>query len=230
MPFSDSDRVLIVGANSSLASALIPKISLFNPEITGIFRKDTHVDSSAFQQQMFFDLADVASIDRILEQLALESFNYIYIFVGATSNIDTKNGPLANISEYYAKYGARLNYLLGRLGNCLSVGGTLIFLSSRAAHRASYDAHYSAVKSSNEGFLLSLSAQTQQKRILILAPSLIENSAMYNRMSKETTNRHRERTGNLLLSCEEVTSVLIDMSTNITKYPNGSVECIGRDW
>ena len=230
MAFSDSDRVLIVGANSSLASALITQISLFNPEITGIFREDTSVNSAAFQHKMFFDLADVASIDRLMGQLALESFSYIYIFVGATSNIDTKNGPIATISEYYAMYGARLNYLLGKLENCLSVGGTLIFLSSRAAHRPSYDAHYSAVKSSNEGFLLSLSAKTKGKRILVLAPSLIENSAMYNRMSNKTINSHRERTGNRLLSSEDVTSILIEMSLNKTKYPNGSVECLGRDW
>ena len=230
MAFLDSDKVLIVGANSSLATALIPQISLFNPEITAIFRKDTPVNSAVFQQQMFFDLADIASINRIMGQLAVESFNYIYIFVGATSNIDTKNGPIATISEYYTLYGARLNYLLGKLENCLSVSGTLIFLSSRAAHRPSYDAHYSAVKSSNEGFLLSLSATSQGKRILILAPSLIENSGMYNRMSNETINTHRERTGNQLLSSEDVTSVLIDMSVNKTKYPNGSVKCLGRDW
>ncbi len=230
MEFSDSDKVLIVGANSSLASALIPQISLFNPKITAIFRKDTHVNSAAFQQKMFLDLADISSIDRTMGQLALESFNYIYIFIGATSNIDTKNGSIAAISEYYAMYSARLNYLLGKLENCLSVGGTLIFLSSRAAHRSSHDAHYSAVKSSNEGFLLSLSAKTQGKRILVLAPSLIENSAMYNRMSNETINNHRERTGNKLLSSKDITSILIDMSVNKTKYLNGSVECIGSDW
>ena len=53
---------------------------------------------------------------------------------------------------------------------------------------------------------------------------------MYNRMSDETINSHRERTGNQLLSSEDVTGILIDMSVNKTKYPNGSVEFIGRDW
>ena len=230
MAFSNSDKVLIVGASSSLASALVPQITRFRAEITGVFREDTYVDSAIFQQKVFFDLADVTSIENLLGQLSSQSFDYIYIFVGATSSIDTKKGSITAVSEYYEMYSARLNYIFGNLENCLSIGGAMIFLSSRAAHRSSYDAHYSAAKSSNEGFLISLSAQTKEKRILILAPSLIENSTMYSHMSDETIDSHRERTGNQLLTLDEVVGVLIDMSMNKVKYPNGSIEFIGRDW
>jgi NAD(P)-dependent dehydrogenase (short-subunit alcohol dehydrogenase family) len=228
--FSNSDKILIVGANSSLASALLPQVTRFTADITGVFRKKPNADSTKFQQKVFFDLADVASIENLIRQLSPQRFQYIYIFVGATSNIDTKRGLITAVSEYYDMYGARLNYIFGNLENCLSVGGTMIFLSSRAAHRSSYDAHYSAAKSSNEGFLISLSAQTEEKRILILAPSLIENSTMYTHMSDKTIDSHRERTGNQLLALDEVVDVLIDMSMNKVKYPNGSIECIGRDW
>ncbi len=230
MAFSDSDKILIVGANSSVASAFISEVTRFNPIIIGTFREDTHDKSSAFLQQVFFDLADLNSLDRFVEYIAPESFHYIYIFVGATSGIDTKNGLLASISDYYSMYSARLNYLLGKLGSSLQVGGTMVFLSSRAAHRSSYDSHYSAAKSSNEGFLLSLSALTQDKRILVLAPSLIEDSTMYSQMSENTIKNHRERTRNQLLTMSEVVDKLIEMSMNTIKYPNGSIECIGRDW
>ncbi len=228
MEFPDSADILIVGANSSFATSFMNEIQIFSPRVHYVSRSP--IEKRGVAQHFNLDLLDKASITKLVEDLAEERFDLIYIFSGAVSELDVAICSIDETIEYYGAFAAGLNFLMGRLQQNLKDTGTLIFISSRAAHRPSYDEHYSAVKASSEAFLKSIASKHQKKRFIVLAPSLIRDTNMYNAMSKETISKHLARTSDSLLTLKEAILTLIEMSANKTKYKSGETSYIGRDW
>jgi NAD(P)-dependent dehydrogenase (short-subunit alcohol dehydrogenase family) len=228
--FSRVDRVLIVGANSSISRALIEEIAPLNPRITLASRSPINDIKFEMENLIQFSLEDWKSVELFFEKIEGESFDFIYILTGSVSGLDISTSTLKEVQEYYHTYASSLNYLIGRLQGHLADFATMIFVSSRAAHRQSYDAHYSAVKASTEAFIKSIVRIFPTQRLLILAPSLIEDTRMYQDMTPENIMVHRKRTANQLLSLGEVVESILAMSNDSKTYLSGSTTCIGRDW
>lgn len=218
-----------MGAGSSLAIDLLKKITPYSPEIIRVYR-NSHSENHPVNNNLYLDLTDKNSLNEFVKNIQNQEFTHIYIFIGKTSNIDLFIGQLSEIENYYQAYAANLNFLMARLYEVLTEAGSMIFISSRAAHKVSYDAHYSAVKSSNEAFLRSLAGRNGNKRVLILAPSLIENSTMFAAMDENTILKHRARTNNGLLTIQEVTDKLIKISLYKETFQSGQIITIGGDW
>jgi len=230
MTFSEDDQVLILGANSRIARTLLKKMETSYPDVTLVSK--SAIDDLNLKPYSFvsLNLNEQKSVENFIMKIGEKKFDFIYIFIGAVSDLETTSSSLEEITKYYVAFAASLNFLISKLQNNLKSSSTLIFLSSRAAHRPSYDAHYSAVKASTEAFIKSIANKSHTKRFLILAPSLIEDTRIYEDMSPETIKAHRDRTSNSLLTLEEVAVIIFAMSFDRNTYLSGSTTCIGRDW
>lgn len=230
MTFSKADRVLIVGAGSYISQALLDEISHFEPQITFVTRTTPPIADLTSRRSFHLDLNSSESVENLLLNLSSQTFDYIYIFSGAVSGLDIDKSSIFETLRYYDAFAARLNFLISRLNKNLNDSGTLIFVSSRAAHRPSYDAHYSAVKASTEALVMSVAQKFPSKRFLVLAPSLIQNTRMYQAMSEENIEEHKRRTNDSLLTLSEITEELFKMSSEKEQYLSGTVTTLGRDW
>lgn len=230
MRFLESARVLIIGANSHISNRLVSEIRQFNPRITLVSRSKIQDFSTKIDRILELDLNDEISIENFLVSIDRDRFDYIYIFSGSVSGLGINSASFLQISEYYKSYSVGLNFLIGRLNDKIEEKGALIFLSSRSAHKPSFDLHYSAVKASTEAFIRSIAEQFPSKRFLTLAPSLIEDTRIYKLMSLANIEKHKQRTANQLVSLTEVVDMLIQMSIDDKNYVSGSTTCIGRDW
>ncbi len=230
MTFSKADCVLIVGAGSYISQALVDKIRHFKPQITFVTRTTSSITDLTPGRSFPLDLHSSESVENLLLALSAQKFDYIYIFSGAVSGLEIDSSSIFETLKYYDAWAARLNFLISRLHRNLNDSGTLIFISSRAAHRPSYDAHYSAVKASTEALIVSVAQKYPSKRFLVLAPSLIQDTRMYQAMSEENIIEHKRRTNDSLLTLNEIVEQLIKMSVEKEQYLNGTVATLGRDW
>jgi NAD(P)-dependent dehydrogenase (short-subunit alcohol dehydrogenase family) len=222
--------VLIVGANSNISIQLVSNIRQFNPRLTLVSRNQI-VDSTRSEDRLLtLNLSEEESILKFLDEIEMERFDLIYFFAGEVSDLEIESASIGETFDYYKSYAAGINFLIGHLHKNLDQGATLIFLSSRAAHRPSFDLHYSAVKASTEAFIRSIAQKCPSQRFLVLAPSLIEDTRIYKRMTEQNINAHKVRTSNRLLSVSEVVGVILQMSLDKQSYENGGTTCIGRDW
>ena len=230
MSFYETDQILIIGANSLISRALVQGIKPYTSKITLVSRSLIGDIDSASEDYMALNLEDIDSVSNLFQNLQESHFDYVYIFAGAVSKLDISSSSLEETQDYYRTYGASLNYLIGRIQTHLSDSATMIFVSSRAAHRPSYDAHYSAIKASTEAFIMSIANRFPGRRLLVLAPSLIENTKMFNDMLQENIKMHRERTFNSLLTIDEVVESILEIRFERDKFLSGSTTYIGRDW
>ena len=230
MSFSETDRILIIGANSLISRALVREIEPYKSKIILVSRLPIENLDSDSKEFLALNLEDRDSVSKLFQNLQGLYFDYVYILAGAVSKLDVSSSSLEETQDYYRTYGASLNFLIGRIQNQLSDSATMIFVSSRAAHRPSYDAHYSAIKASTEAFIMSIASRFPGRRMLILAPSLIEKTKMFKEMLPEDIERHMERTFNSLLTVDEVVESILEISFERDKFLNGSTTCIGRDW
>jgi len=228
--FYETDRVLIIGANSLISRALVQRIKPYTSKITLVSRLPIEDIDSESEDYIALNLEDIDSVSNLFQNLQESHFDYVYILAGAASKLDISSSSLEETQDYYRTYGASLNYLIGRIQTHLSDSATMIFVSSRAAHRPSYDAHYSAIKASTEAFIMSIANRFPGRRLLVLAPSLIEETKMFNDMLQENIKLHRERTFNSLLTIEEVVESILEISFERDKFLSGSTTYIGRDW
>lgn len=91
----------------------------------------------------------------------------------------------------------------------LNPGGGVIFLSSIAAVKGSYDPSYAASKSALFGLIKSLTKEFNDYRFNILSLGLIENSRVFDQMSSDFILKHKSNMINdKLISLDQVNEAL----------------------
>ena len=227
-------KLLILGIHSSLAPNLITKAKKSGFEIYGTTHHKRFTDiTQTVGLSGIFDLQidDLHTTKSQLDKIGAHKYKRIISLIGATSkNLDTNDE--FSLSRYYQTLSLNLNLTHAEIFKFLELDGSFLYMSSRAAIYGSYDEHYAAVKASNTAFLLSLRRQCASTQSVIpVACSLIETSLMYERMSPNNQDLHRERTGNKLVQIEEVTEVLLreNLLDEKSNFKNG-VYHLGRDF
>lgn len=175
-------------------------------------------------------LADIEKTSSEIANLGSEKYSRIISLIGATY-VNKNYSESIPLLDYYQMFSLNLNLAHSLLLGSLASDGTFIYMSSRAAIYGSFDAHYAAVKASNTAFLLSVQKSCEiGQSVVPIASSLIESSHMYNRMSPENREVHRQKTGNSLVQIEEIVDLLLKKNFSISdpSYKNGIYQ-IGRD-
>ena len=104
--------------------------------------------------------------------------------------------------------------ILQSLKDKLAANAVIIFFSSIAKKKGSYDPSYGAAKSGLVGLMHSLANTYKDQRFNIISLGLVEGSPVFNQMSDDFRKRHAERMQNgSFIKAENVADV-IDMLIN----------------
>ena len=99
----------------------------------------------------------------------------------------------------------------------------ILMISSISAQRGSYDPIYAASKGAILSFVKSIANGLGGTRVNAIAPGLIEDSAMFNEMSIERREFHRQQKSNKqLLDISDFSRIIFDLSRNHWKHLNGA--------
>ena len=177
------------------------------------------------------DLANKESVDDFLFQLGDFEFQRILILTGESSIRYCEELESLGISKYYETHLINTIAVIENLIGRLTEPGNLIYISSIAALRSSYDFHYSAVKAGVAAYIKSKSRfLSKNQSIFSLAPSLIIGTRMYDEMSLDTKASHLVRNHGRVSSIEELNNFIWSLEPASTTILNGQTVPVGNDY
>ena len=99
----------------------------------------------------------------------------------------------------------------------------IIMISSISAQKGSYDPVYAASKGAILSFVKSLATGLNSARVNAIAPGLVEDSTMYNEMSADRREFHRQQIPHTeLLKMSDLADIIYDVSRSHWKHLNGA--------
>lgn len=138
--------------------------------------------------------------------------------------------PLKDYDDELVQEVMNINFIgqvafLRRLMPHLSKGASILFVSSIAGDRGSYDPIYAASKAAQNALVKSLATWLAPGiRVNAIAPALISDSRMFQMMEPERRQHHLSQTPtNKLTTKEEVASVIFDLCGPAWSNLNGQV-------
>lgn len=221
-------KILIVGGTSSLASDIILKARDQFTEITCTYRNENKIFDKKCNWE-HLDLEQDNSIDMFLDKILNQEYDTVILLIGSTTNKKYTDISLSDIKRYHEINSGSYIYLLQNIVSKIKDDGQIIVVSSRSANNASYDVHYSGAKASIQSAVKSLSKFLKNgQSIICLAPSLIQESKMYNEMSEDNIKKHLYLSNNNLITKNEFADFVISLNNKITKLINGQTISIGN--
>jgi len=210
-------RMLILGANSSLAPDLISRAKVIQTEVdVTVSNLDKEPRNTLGHSKTFqLDLRDAKSCENFSKSLVPGTYDYIVSFIGTTSGIPIESATYSEIEKVFQINVIGVLSILPGLQKALNATGRMCFVSSSAAKGNSFDVAYAASKAA-----LSVAAKSYSLRvptaqaIFIIEPTAIEKSKMFAEMSRETQNKHRSRAQGELLQINQVNSKIIELLTD----------------
>lgn len=226
---SKSKKLLIIGGTSILSDYLaqLAKKEDYEIEITSRSEKKCKYADNQFK----LDLSDQSNILEFLNHTEFNSYRRIVVLTGETSRIEVKSDAKNEIDVYYATHLANTVFLLDKIVKNLENPGNLIYMSSIAAIKSSYDCHYSAVKAGVSAYIRSRSRFLDRNQSMVsIAPSLIDGTRMYLEMSPETIASHLVRNRGRLTSPDEVSKFIWALQPESTVAINGQMISVGNEY
>jgi len=205
-------KVLVIGAKSSIISNYLAYISEGDYEVYQTFRstKNVHHDKFLVYELNLNLHESILNFKKLIEG---KNFDFILFSIGATSGIPIETDSLQHIEETIRVNMSSQIFLLPILFDKLSEKGSLCFIGSTAADGASFDIAYAASKAGIRAAVKSF-IQTRElrgKRILLIEPSLVEGSTMYQEMTESNIERHRAKNRGDLLQLSDIGKTLIEI-------------------
>ena len=195
-------NILIFGANSFIGKNFIEKYE-DSYTIYPVYKNDP-------QKQLNFDFAGNDGCNAFVSKINF-MIDAIIFFPG----INPSMGVDQITEDHFIKM-LKVNLitptlLLQSLKGKLAANAVIIFFSSVAKKKGSYDPSYAAAKSGIVGLMHSLANAYKMQRFNILSLGLIENSPVFNQMTEDFRQSHaaRMQNGNFI-KVENIASV-IDM-------------------
>ena len=225
---SSTKQVLIIGGTSSLAGKLSAFAKEESYDVTATFRGNISKDRDPRIKWANLELSQKESVEEFFDELSDIKYDRVLFLVGAVTNKYFLDMSYSEMLHYYSTYVVNSLYLLQKCSSLLKMTSNIIVMSSRAGSNASYDVHYSAVKSALEAYVRS-SAKSLGKNQSIVAVSsgLIEGSKMYLDMKPEHRNSHKIRAGGSLVTIDELCAQIWSLKADKTIKNNGKTIYIG---
>ena len=230
--FENASSVLLLGGTSSLAPQIITKFLSEGYSITATYRNLNKCQQySNSISWIHLDLNSRDSVSEFFAQIAKQDFERIIVLIGATAKMENNEYDMSALYTYYENHISALHYLIRRSCAHLKEVGNLVALSSRSGSHPSFDAHYSASKGALESLIRSIAPKLlDSQSVICLAPSLIENSEMYFEMTPSNIEKHRSRSHQKLLSINEVSDFIFELTPRVTRIMNGRTIPLGPDY
>lgn len=180
-------NIFIVGLGGSLGSA----ISTFYQN-QGDFNVYGSTTKSASVNEFVFhlDLMDIKSIEALPE---LE-IDHLIITSGFEPKYNIIDMTESHLQKMFGIHVVGPMLLIQKVKSMLKKKSSITFISSPAAWQGSYDPTYAAVKGAVNSLVRTLAKDFAPKtRVNALSPSLIENSTVFNGMTEDFKQRHKDR-------------------------------------
>ncbi|MHA1565637.1 MAG: SDR family NAD(P)-dependent oxidoreductase [Alphaproteobacteria bacterium] len=195
---ADQQRnILIVGASSSIGTAVIDQFLATGDRVTATFktRRPDYAAPSLTWVELDVTAADSRSA---MVNGALASIGQLDVVVLLAGLLPGKNLPayqprLADqvLAVNFTGPALLLQLLLPHLGE----GSSIVFMSSVAGQRGSFDPFYAAAKGAVLPFVKSMArALGPRTTINAIAPALIADTSMYHDMAPEVRANHQAQT------------------------------------
>jgi NAD(P)-dependent dehydrogenase (short-subunit alcohol dehydrogenase family) len=210
-------RMLILGANSSLAPDLISRAKVIQVEIdvTVLNLDKQPINTLGHSNTFQLDLRDAKSCENFSRSLVPETYDYIVSLIGATSGIPIESATYSDIEKVFQINVIGVLSILPWLQKALNANGRMCFVSSSAAKGDSFDVAYAASKAALSVAAKSYSLRVPEAQaIFTIEPTAIENSKMFAEMSAEVQNKHSLRAQGKLLQIAQVNSTIIELLTD----------------
>lgn len=180
---SEPHRALVIGGLGAIGSAVVRELRDTGWECL--------VASRSRRADINLDVGDEASVNAA--SAACPPLNALVI----ATNME----PSASLSELTGRHatGMFATHVIGPLlfirsaRHLLTKGSSIVFISSPAACRGSYDPCYAAAKGATDALIRTLAKElAPDVRVNALSPSLVEDSPVDQRMTADFRARHRE--------------------------------------
>jgi len=130
--------------------------------------------------------------------------------------------PSKNTKEMTAEHFMRMlnvnligpTLLLKHFHKNLNAGAMILFISSIAAKKGSYDPSYAAAKSGMIGLTHTLANEFPTLRFNSISLGLVENSPVYNNMTPDFRKKHFDRMNGKFIQVDDVAAQIIELLQN----------------
>lgn len=196
-------RVLLFGSTGSIGSFLKNKLSECGYEVITSSRKNSDIDYD------FFNPSETRAFEKI------KNLDAVIFAQGINPSISFED-----INEEHFLRMFQLNvigptYILKSIKPFLNKNASIIFFSSIASKKGSYDPAYASAKSSLNGLMNTLTNKLNNQRVNILSLGLVEGSRVEKQMTDDFKENHKKKMfqGNLI-KVENIASLVIHLIEN----------------
>lgn len=204
-------NILLFGANSFIAKTFMQTCS-DRYSIHPVYRNKT-------DDQLHLDFTDAGSIEGFAGKINFTADAILFL-----QGINPSVGAMDMTEEHFVKM-MKINLvtptlILSALRQKLASNCLVLFVSSVAKRKGSYDPAYAAAKSGLTGLMHSLANAYKSQRFNLISLGLVEGSPVYNQMTQDFREKHASRMQNgAFIQSENVVSVInmLIENTNISR-------------
>jgi len=166
-------KVLIVGGTARSAKYIIDVLENEKYIIDLITYRQKNKIYGQYNWQ-HLDLEDDTSVNNFIKKMPINYYDKIIFLSGNAISNNINNILYEDLKKYYQSYSFNYNLLITNSIKSINNTGQIILITSIAANHAIKDAHYSAVKASNQALAKSLSLHVKDgQSVFSIAPGTI---------------------------------------------------------
>ena len=219
-------KVLVVGGSSAIGLAVVRRFAAAGWMVLATcFRSDAQppTDQVTWQTLDITDDADIRRFALRLEEMTA-SFDAVVLVTGSIVGKKLEDYVFAEVDAVMQTNFNGPVKLLNAISRRLNEGSTVVMFSSISGERGSYDPVYAGAKGAIIAFVKSMAVQMAPRtRFMALAPGLVEDSGMFDSMSSERRDIHRQATPlGRLIQPAEVADIVFDLTSEHWAHANGS--------
>lgn len=221
----NNKTLLIVGGSSSIGDFVINKFDTNGYDVISSFSSNK-TNNDKVLKNIQLDLTSKTSIKLFIKELseANKSINAVVFLSGVLPGKSLSEYSMEDINKVFSINIIGQIQLISMLQPIMSRKVRILMMSSISAQRGSFDPIYASSKAAISGFTKSMmSTLPKDATINAIAPGLIEESAMFDEMTNERQDFHKNQihSGKLLLG-SDLADIIFDLCQDHWSHLNGA--------
>jgi len=189
-------KVLVIGGNSFIAKGIEPLLASEGIQLVRIGKE-------------LLDISNEDQIVRFSEKQPENCFDAILFAQGINPSQNTKESKELHVVNMLKSNVVGPILLMKHLHQKLNPFTSVIFLSSIAAEKGSYDPAYAASKAAMKGLIHSFANEFPSMRFNAISLGLVEESPVFQQMTPDFLQKHRDHMHNgQLIQLAQIASVI----------------------